>query len=181
MIGDIAVSDGTELWRVPTPPQRQYFFNSATPIVDGSTVIYTGQGAGTKAISIEKGDGGFAAKKLWSNEKLGTGFNTPVLKDGFLFGLSDRGTFFCLDAKTGKTAWIDSGKRDRFGAIVDAGEVLLALPANSQLIAFKPSGKKYAQLAAIKVSDSPTYAHPVVAGKRIFVKDRDALTMFAVE
>jgi outer membrane protein assembly factor BamB len=177
----IAVSDGTQLWRVPTPPQRRYFFNSATPIVDGSTVIFTGQGAGTRAVAIEKRDGGFAAKELWSNEKLGTGFNTPVLKDGLLFGLSDRGNFFCLDARTGKTAWTDNGKRDRFGAIVDAGAVLLALPATSQLIAFNPDGKKFKQLAAIKVADSPTYAHPIVAGKRIFVKDRDALTMFAVE
>jgi len=180
-LAGIAVSDGKLLWQVPTPPQRQYFFNSATPIVDGSTVIYTGQGAGTKAIAIEKGDGGFAAKELWANEKFGTGYNTPVLKDGLLFGLSDRGNFFCLDARTGKTAWTDTARRDRFGAIVDAGAVLVALPANSQLIAFKPDGKKLEELAAIKVADSPTYAHPVVAGKRIFVKDRDAVTMFAVE
>jgi len=180
-LAGIAVSDGTQLWRVSTPPQRRYFLNSATPIVDGSTVIFTGQGAGTKALAIEKRDSGFAAKELWANEQLGTGYNTPVLKDGLLFGLSDRGNFFCMSARTGKAAWTDTGRRDRFGAIVDAGEVLLALPANSQLIAFKPSGKKYVQVAAIKVADSPTYAHPVVAGKRIFVKDRDALTMFAVE
>jgi len=180
-LAGLAVSDGKLLWQVPTPPQRKYFFNSATPIVDGSTVIFTGQGAGTKALAIKKRDGGFAAKELWNNEKLGTGYNTPVLRDGFLFGLSDRGSFFCLDARTGKTAWTDSSKRDRFGSIVDAGAVLLALPADSKLIAFKPSAKSYEQLAAIKVADSPTYAHPVVAGNRVFVKDRDALTMFTVE
>lgn len=180
-LAGIAASDGKLLWQVPAAPQRRFFVNSASPVVDGSTVIYTGQGAGTRAISIEKGDSGFAAKELWANKQLGTTFNTPVLKDGFLFGLSDRGNFFCLDARTGKTAWTDTARRDRFGAIVDAGAVLVALPSNSQLIAFKPDGKKYEELAAIKVAQSPTYAHPVVAGKRIFVKDRDAVTMFALE
>lgn len=179
-LAGVSLSDGKQLWQITTPTQRR-FYSSATPIVDGSTVIFTGQGTGTKAVAIEKSDGGFAAKELWANAKLGTSFNTPVLKDGLLFGLSDRGNFFCLDAKTGKTAWSDSAKQDRFGAIVDAGAVLLALPANSQLIAFKPDGKKFAELATIKVADSPTYAHPIASGKRIFVKDRDAVAMFAVE
>jgi hypothetical protein len=38
-----------------------------------------------------------------------------------------------------------------------------------------------AELAKIKVSDTLNYAHPVVAGKRIFVKDQDALTMWTLE
>ena len=71
-------------------------------------------------------------------------FNTPVLKDGLLFGLSDKGMFFCLDAKTGKTDWVDTTKRGgNFAAVLDAGSVILALPSTSELIAFKPSGKAY--------------------------------------
>jgi hypothetical protein len=37
------------------------------------------------------------------------------------------------------------------------------------------------QLARIKVANSPTYAHSVVAGKRIFVKDHDAVTLWMLE
>ena len=79
-------------------------------------------------------------------------------------------------------AWIDSVQRDRsgFGAIVDAGEVVLALPGNSELIAVKPSGKEFTQLASIKVAETPTFAHPVIAGKRIFIKDKDTLTMYSL-
>jgi outer membrane protein assembly factor BamB len=176
----LAVTDGKLLWQVATPTQGR-FCNAATPIVDGQTVIYTGQGTGTKAVKVEKQGDGFAAKELWSNEKLGTSFNTPVVKDGLLFGLSDRSNFFCLNAQTGQTLWTDTAKRDRFGAMVDAGSVILALPEKSGLIAFKPSDKQYEELAKIKVSDGPIYTHPVVAGKRIFVKDREAVTLFTVE
>jgi outer membrane protein assembly factor BamB len=176
----VAAADGKLLWQVSAPAQGRAF-NSATPIVDGQTVIYTGQGRGTTAVKIEKQGAGFAAKELWSNETLGTGYNTPVLRDGLLFGLSDRGNFFCLSARTGQASWTDPTRRDRFGAILAGGSAILALLGNSELIAFKPSDKQYEELARIKVSDTPTYAHPVIAGKRVFVKDRDVLTMWTIE
>jgi outer membrane protein assembly factor BamB len=176
----LAVADGKLLWQIPTPTQSR-FYNSATPIVDGQTVIYTGQGKGTRAVKIEKQGDGFAAKELWCNEELGTSYNTPVLKEGLLFGLSDRNNLFCIDAKTGQTAWEDSAKRENFGAVLDAGSVLLALPSNSELVAYKPDGKAFAEVAKYKVAETPVYAHPVLSGKRIFVKDQESLAMWAIE
>jgi outer membrane protein assembly factor BamB len=176
----VDATDGKLLWKIATPVQGRVF-NSATPIVDGQTLIYTGQGTGTRAAKVEKQGDKFATKEIWKNEKLGTGYNTPVLKDGLLFGMSERGNFFCLRAATGETAWTAEGGKQRFGAIVDAGSVVVALPANSEFIAFRPGDKKYEELARIKVSDTQTYAHPVVSGKRVFVKDKETLTMWMVE
>ncbi len=176
----LSLADGKLLWKIATPTQGRVY-NSATPIVDGETVIYTGQGTGTRAVKIEKRGDAFTVRTLWTNDGLGTGYNTPVVHDGLLFGISDRGFLFCLDAKTGKELWVDSARRDRFGAIVDAGSVLVALPEKSGLIFFRPGRERYEQLAQLQVSDGPIYAHPVVAGKRIFVKDRDAVTLWIVE
>ena len=179
-IVSIATADGTLLWEIPSPAERR-FYNSATPIVNGQTVIYTGQGQGTKAFKIQKEGNNFRAVELWINEELGTAYNTPVLKDGWLFGLSDRGKLYCMNASTGKTAWIDDTNYKNFGAILDAGSVMLALPSNSELIAYKPDEKKYTELAHIKVADTPTYAHPVIAGKRIYVKDQETLAQLLIE
>ena len=177
----VGLSSGKLLWQLPFAPARRAY-NAATPIVSGQTVIYTGAGRGTKAVQIqEKGDG-FAAEELWSNPEVAPQFNTPVLKDGLLFGLSDRGNLFCINAESGQTAWIDTNEHGRgFAAIVDAGSCLVALPSTSELIAFEPAGSEYRELAAIRVSDTPTYAHPVLAGNRIFVKDEDAVTLWTVE
>ena len=80
------------------------------------------------------------------------------------------------------TAWNDTAAHGRgFAAMLDAGSCLVALPSTSELIAFQPVGSQYEELAVIKVSEKPTYAHPVIAGNRIFVKDQDAVTMWAVE
>ncbi|MBN2131624.1 MAG: PQQ-like beta-propeller repeat protein [Sedimentisphaerales bacterium] len=178
----IALADGNLLWQLPFPPARRAY-NAATPIVDEETVIYTGAARGTHAVKIEKQGDGFAARKLWSNMDLAVQFNTPVLKDGLLFGLSNSGNLFCINAQTGQTAWTDATQRDRSGftATLDAGSCLLALPSNSELIVFKPSSEQYTELAKIKVADTPTYAHPVIAGKRIYVKDQETLAMLVIE
>ena len=178
----VGVADGKLLWKLPFVPQRRAY-NAATPIVDGQTVIYTGAGRGTKAVKIEKKGDGFVARELWSNPELAPQFNTPVLKDGLLFGLSDRSNLYCINAKTGQTAWTDSTSHGRggFAAIVDAGSCLLALPSNSELLVFKSSNKEYAELARLKVADTETYAHPVIAGKRIYVKAQDTLAMWTIE
>ena len=73
------------------------------------------------------------------------------------------------------------GGRAGYGSIVDAGSVLLALTPSSELVVFQPSDKQYKELARYKVADSPTYAHPVVSGNRIFVKDQDSVTLWIVE
>jgi outer membrane protein assembly factor BamB len=176
----IGIADGKVLWQIPFPTQRMAY-NAATPIVDGQTVIFTGSGRGTKAVKIEKTGDGFEVKELWSNPQLAPQFNSPVLRDGLLFGLSDKGVLFCINARTGKTAWTDTNRIGSFGALLDAGSVLLAMPEKSGLIAFKPSDKQYEELARIKVSGTSIYAHPVVAGNRIFIKDQDAVTMWAIE
>lgn len=178
----IGVADGKLLWQIPFVPERRAY-NAATPIVDGDTVIYTGAGRGTKAVKIEKQADGFAATELWSNAEVAVQFNTPVLKDGFLFGLSDRGNLFCIDSKGGQTAWLDPAQTDRggFAAIVDVGPVILALPSSSELIVIRPDGKEYTELARIKMSEKAVYAHPVIAGNRIFIKDEDSLALLILE
>ena len=178
----IGVADGKLLWQLPFVPERRAY-NAATPIIDGQTVIYTGAGRGTKAVKIEKQADGFVAKEIWSNAEVAPQFNTPVLKDGLLFGLSNRGNLFCVNNQTGQTAWIDSTQTDRggFAAIVDVGSVILALPSSSELIVIKPIDKEYTELARIKVSEKETYAHPVIAGKRIFIKDEDSLSLLTID
>jgi len=178
----VSVAEGKLLWHIPFPPQRRAY-NAATPIVRGQTVIYTGAGRGTHAVKIEKDGDGFAARELWSNADLAVQYNTPVLKNGSLFGLSNRGNLFCINAETGQTAWLDETQRDRGGfcAIVDVGSCLLALPSNAEMLVFQPSREKYAELAKIKVADTPTYAHPVVAGHRIYVKDQETLALLVFE
>ena len=176
----LGVADGKLLWEAPFPVQGMSY-NAATPIVEGQTVIYAGAGRGTKAVKIEKTADGFVAKELWSNPDNAVQFNTPVLKGGQIYGLSQKSVIFCLDAKDGKTLWTTELGGRGFGSIVDAGSVLLALTPKGELAVFEPSDKEYKKLASYKVADTETYAYPVAAGKGLFVKEKDSLTLWNVE
>jgi outer membrane protein assembly factor BamB len=182
----IGVADGKLLWRFAYKAR----YNTGTPIVDGQTVIYSGPGAGTVAYKIEKKGDGFEATDLWKKSQAPSQYNTPVLKDGVLYGLASAGrggrgggagNFFSMDAKTGAVLWTDKSKRGDCGAVLDAGSVLLALTSDSNLVAFKPSTKEYTELGKYKVADTPTWAYPIIAGNRVFVKDRDKLTLWTIE
>ena len=165
-IVSLNAADGKLLWQIPFAVSGMGY-NAATPIVDGTTVIYTGQTRGTTAVKVEKKGDTFTTTQLWKNASVATQFNTPVLKDGFLYGMSDRGKFFCINATTGETAWKDTTARgSNYCEIVDAGSLLIALTSNSELIAFKPSDKAYEEIAKIKVGSGTSFAFPVVDGNR---------------
>jgi len=180
MVVGVAAADGQLLWQIPFVATGRAY-NAATPIIDGQTVFIVGQGRGTKAVRIEKQGAAFAVKDLWANAEIAVQFSTPVLKDGFLYGLSDRGNFFCLNARTGETAWMDTVRRQNFGAILDAGSVIMGLTQDGTLSVFNPSDKAYTQIAGIKVADTQTYAHPVLAGNRIFVRDLDSVALWLID
>src|SRR5262249_16143699 len=193
----VSAADGKLVWETPfVAAQRNY--NAATPIVDGSTMIYAGGGRGLRAVRFEKAGVGSPVTEVWNNPKESVQFNTPVLKDGLLYGLSQNNEFFCVNARDGKTMWTapsggqradsrqQAGGRGRggrgggYGSIVDAGSVLLALSPTSELIVLRPGSDKYTELARIKVAEGPTYAYPIASGDRLFVKDRDSLTLWTI-
>lgn len=177
----VSLVDGKILWRVPFEGRGMGGYNVATPIVEGDTVICTGSGRGARALKIEKEGEGFAARELWSNPDASTQFSTAVLKDGMLFGLTDKGLLFCIDARDGKTLWVDKTKRSNFGSVLDAGPDLLVLTPDGQLTVIKPNAKHLEQVAQIKVPGNSIYAHPVISGNRIYIKDRDSLALYTIE
>lgn len=178
----INAANGTLLWKVAFAPEGRAY-NAATPIVNGQMVIFTGAGRGTKAVKIEKKSDGFVANEVWSNGELNPQYTSPVLKDNMLFGMSDQGNLYCLNAQNGQSAWKDDKQLNRrgFGTVVDAGSCLLALSGDSELIVYKPDGKQFSEIKRYKVSETPIYAYPIASGNRIFIKDMDSLTLWTVQ
>ena len=68
-----------------------------------------------------------------------------------------------------------------YGSIVDVGSALLGLTPAGELIAFKPQGDAYSELARYKVAERGTYAYPVPAGNGIYIKDQDNVTLWTVD
>jgi len=177
----ISPGDGTLLWSLPF--KTDYEQNIITPVVAGDLLIFSGIGKGTSAYRMKKAGGEWRPERVWLNEKVSMYMSTPVAVGKCLFGLatSGRGQFFCLDLADGKTLWTSDGRMGENAAVLSAGEVLLALTTNAELLAFKPDPTRFEVLARYKVADTPTWAHPAIVGRRILIKDQTSLALWAIE
>jgi outer membrane protein assembly factor BamB len=181
-------TDGKLLWETPFPKAGRSY-NACTPMVDGQTIVFSGAGRGTKALKIEKKGDMFTAKELWTNKESGVQFNTPVVKDGLVYGLTSSNSWFCVNAENGKTGWTTAapaaGGGGRMGggyaSVVDAGAVLFGLTPAGKLVVFQPGDKEYKEIANYKVASGDTYAYPIISGNRVFIKDKDSLTLWTIE
>jgi outer membrane protein assembly factor BamB len=186
-LAGVSLADGKLLWQVKIGAGGfDYQSNFSTPIVDGQTVYYSAAvkaktGGSMLALKIDKKGDGFNATELWKNSRAADKYHAPLLKDGMLFGVSASGrNFFCLDAKTGNEHWIDKTQRGQCGSILDVGPVLVSLTSDQQIVAFKASNKEYAEVAKYPVPEA--WCVPIIAGNRIFVKDKaGSLTLWTVE
>ncbi|MFZ2340766.1 MAG: PQQ-binding-like beta-propeller repeat protein [Bacteroidales bacterium] len=174
------LADGKQLWELETPVGTGRVNNAASPVADGNKIYYTGLNNGVNAAEIKKASSNYTVTKLWSNPEFTTAYNTPVLKDGFLYGISSQSRLFCINAATGQTTWTDETALQNFGSVVDAGQVLIALTSNSHFVVLQPDGQKFNKVAQLKLAETGIYAHPIVSGKRIFIKDVESLTLYTV-
>jgi outer membrane protein assembly factor BamB len=109
--------------------------------------------------------------------------STPVVQGNTLFGFSmlKKGQFFALDADTGKTLWQGPGRMGENAALLSAGgSVFLGLTNEANLIVLPVTAKEFAPTVQYTVATSPTWAHPVVNGNRILIKDETTLRSLAL-
>jgi outer membrane protein assembly factor BamB len=182
LIVAVDLAKGEPLWKFTFG--SGYPDTMATPIVDGSTVIYSTPSGGTVALKVEKKDGTFEAAPLWTKSTGAGRYNTPVLKDGVLYGLTTKGkgtALFSMDAHTGATLWTDSTVRGQCGHVLDAGTVLVSLSSDKNLVAFQPDKQAYREIARYTVGDNQPWAAPLIVGNRVYVKDQKTLTLWTIE
>jgi outer membrane protein assembly factor BamB len=98
----ISAADGKTLWQTSYSQGR---YNAATPIIAGQTVIYAGPSSGMTAVSMEKEGDALKASPRWKNPDNSLMYNTPVLRDGWLYGISNLNSLFCVNAESGESAW----------------------------------------------------------------------------
>lgn len=170
----ISVS-GKLLWRIAA--RRAYDTNSVTPVVHKDLVIFSLDEKGIVAVRIVRKGTGFATEEVWRNPVVESYMNTPVAEGNRLIGFSYRkkGQFFCVDAETGKTLWEGPGRAGENAAILNAGGLFFLLTNEARLIVLKADTAGYEPLKEYTVAHSPTWAHPVLLGTRILIKDKNSL------
>jgi outer membrane protein assembly factor BamB len=163
------------------PAKTEYDTNCNTPVVYKDTIIVTFEGQGLVALRPVREGGKWTAREVWRNAENELYMNTPVVHGSTLYGLSMRkkGQFFAVDATTGKTLWQGPGRMGENAAIVGVGGTLLAL-TNDAVLYVLPAASSFAPSVQYTVATSQTWAHPVVLGDQLIVKDETTLASLSL-
>jgi outer membrane protein assembly factor BamB len=175
-------ANGELLWK--TPISTPYDQNSVTPLVSGDLVIYSGLSNPVIAIRPVKKGAQWTPEKVWENKEVAMYMNSPVLSGGLLVGMSHRnkGQFFAIDPKSGKTVWTGEGRQAENAAMLASGDTVFALTTNSDLLVMKAGTRGLETLRRYKVSEaSETWAHPAVLGDKVLIKDKETLTLWSAQ
>ena len=177
----IAAADGALLWQVPL--RTNFDQNSVTPLVVNGLVISSGLETPTIAYRVTRGGAGWQAQEVWRNDQVSMYMSSPAVAGQALIGLShrNRGQFVALDPATGRMLWSTRGREGDNASIIRAGEWLLLSTTNSELIVARSLATRLEEVKRYAVADSPTWAHPAVAGRTIVVKDTERIIVWKVE
>jgi outer membrane protein assembly factor BamB len=176
----VSAATGQLLWKLPA--KTSYDTNCNTPVVFKDTVVVSIEGQGLVALRPAREGGKWAAREVWRNEENELYMNTPVLQGSTLYGLSVRkkGQFFAVDAATGKTLWQGPGRMGENASVMNLGGTLLALTNDAVLYVLPASATSFAPSAQYTVATSQTWAHPVVLGDQLLVKDETTLASLSL-
>lgn len=177
-IVSVALSDGGLLWKIPFSTAWQQ--NVVTPVLHGEKVILSGLNKGIFAIRVERRSNDWSTTEVWSTSEVSMYMSSPVLAGDLLFGLSHlrRGQLFCLDPKTGKVLWVSEGRVGDYAALLVSENLIFVLTTDGELLVLEATGEAFRTLSRHRVANSPTWAHPVMLGKQLLVKDFSSLALW---
>jgi outer membrane protein assembly factor BamB len=167
-------NDGKELWRYPFPFRVS---TEITPVVGGEMVFCSaGYDVGSGACQVSKTAGGFEAKEVWrvhGNKDVVTQWSTPVERNGYLYGMFSAkkfatGPLKCVELKTGAVKWEQEGFG--VGNVILAGDELVALTDNGQVVIVDPNPAAYKEVARFKAVQGKCWSVPALSNGRLYVR-----------
>ena len=170
------VNDGRLLWDYGRPSNN--VANVATPIARGNRVfISSDYGTGGGVVEI-KADG--KAQEIYFTKDMRNHHSSSVLIGDYLYGFSSS-VLTAMKFDTGEIAWRNRsvGK----GALVYADGHLYCLSEGGVVGLVEATPTEYREKGRFRIpQDSlPTWAHPVVAGGRLYLRDQDTIYAFDVK
>jgi outer membrane protein assembly factor BamB len=173
--------DGKILWKADRKGRTAMV---PTPIVDGDLVFVTsGYGVGCNAFKITGSAGDFKAEQVYENKDMQIHHGGVICLDHYVYGAADSGNLVCMSIKDGSVAWKNKcvGKGSiayadgRFYVRAEgSGDVALVEAASSGY-------KEHGRLKQPQRAREPAWAHPVVAGGKLYLRDMDNLFCYDVK
>ena len=174
----VDVADGRLLWSYDKVANGTA--NIATPIVRGNQVFLSSDyGTGAALLELTPGGGTVSAREVYFTREMRNHHASSVLIGDYLYGFSSA-ILTAMRFDSGQVAWRDRsvGK----GSVVFADGRLYLFSENgvAGLAEAAPDAYREHGRFQIKTGSLPTWAHPIVSGGKLFLRDQDTIYAYNV-
>ncbi|MGA3205257.1 MAG: PQQ-binding-like beta-propeller repeat protein [Bryobacteraceae bacterium] len=172
---DLDPSNGQVRFSFPFRSRSSASVNAATPLVVGNQVFVSAS-YGTGAALLEVN--GSQYQKIWANDdSMSNHYSTCVIRDGYLYGFHGRQeegqALRCVQLRTGKVIWDVDGYGA--GTVTLAGDRLLILRENGELVLAPASPEGFHPIAHATILNKVVRAYPALADGRLYARDEKTL------
>ena len=140
------------------------------------TNTFGGQGGeGAVMLKLTVAEGKVSLEEVWRNRNFDNLHDSLLLLDGFLYGTSYQhrgGIFMCVDWKTGETQYEGGGSLGK-GSLTWAEGLIYFFNEQGEVLLIRPNPVRYDVISRFELpegGEGPTWAHPVVSGKRLYLR-----------
>jgi outer membrane protein assembly factor BamB len=154
--------------------------NCFTPIVhDDHVFVSSGYGTGTGVVKISTSGGSQSAEEVYFLKKLQSHHGGAVKIGDHIYS-NGGGVLMCVDYLTGDVVW--ESRSVGKGSLVAADGMLYVLSEGHQVALVEANPGKYVERGRFKIGSHvrPSWAHPVVCGGRLYIRDQGSLTAYQV-
>lgn len=166
-------SDGKLMWRYT--PVANGTANVATPIFFDNKVFYTSDyGTGGALLGLTAQNGLVKAQLIYATQELQNHHGGVVLVNGYLYGFNNS-ILTSLEFATGKMMWRNRSVGKGSLSYADGQLYIVSEDNVVGLAEATPAG--YRERGRFGIADQgwPSYAHPVVSGGRLYVRNQGTL------
>jgi outer membrane protein assembly factor BamB len=174
----VALEDGKPLWSYAAPANGTA--NCCSPIVDGDLVFASsGYGTGGGLAKIIPAGSTQQAEEVYFEKKMACHHGGMVKVGDYIYSAAG-GSLICMEFDSGKIMWQarSAGK----GSLCVADGMLYLLGEKQEVALAEATPEAYREHGRFRTQSHgrPSWAHPVVTGGRLYIRDQDSLTAYDV-
>ncbi len=174
----IRASDGQLMWKYPGVANRTA--NITTPIFHDNKVFYSSAyGTGGVLLGLVAQAGEVKAQEIYFTRQMQNHHGGVVLVDGHLYGFNNS-ILTCLEFASGKRMWRHRSVGKGSLTYADGNLYILSEDNVVGLAEATPAG--YKEKGRFQIADQglPSWAHPVVSGGRLYIRNQGTLASYDI-
>lgn len=181
----VRASDGEFLWGYGKVANGTA--NIPTPIIDGDYVFSSsGYGTGAALLKLSAEGDGVKAKEIYflTADVFQNHHGGMILDDGYVYAGHGHNNGFpiCLELETGKVAWGGKirGAGGKSATIVFVNDHIIYRYQTGEVALVKATSEDYELKGSFRpeVVKEPSWAHPVVANGKLYLREQDSLMCY---